>query len=50
MAVCVGSCERCRCSVFVTAWPAPDVHAVARFDVTCDKARCTWIDYPAYIG
>jgi hypothetical protein len=23
---------------------------LARFDVTCDKARCTWIDYPAYIG
>ena len=23
---------------------------LARFDVTCDAARCTWIDYPAYIG
>jgi hypothetical protein len=23
---------------------------LARFDVTCDKARCTWVDYPAYIG
>ena len=23
---------------------------LARFDVTCDSARCTWIDYPAYIG
>jgi hypothetical protein len=23
---------------------------LARFDVTCDSSRCTWIDYPAYIG
>lgn len=23
---------------------------LARFDVTCDASRCTWIDYPAYIG
>jgi hypothetical protein len=23
---------------------------LARFDVTCDATRCTWIDYPAYIG
>jgi hypothetical protein len=23
---------------------------LARFDVTCDESRCTWIDYPAYIG
>ena len=23
---------------------------LARFDVTCDAARCTWIDYPAYFG
>lgn len=23
---------------------------LARFDVTCDTTRCTWIDYPAYIG
>jgi hypothetical protein len=23
---------------------------LARFDVTCDKSRCTWVDYPAYIG
>jgi hypothetical protein len=23
---------------------------LARFDVTCDARRCTWIDYPAYIG
>ena len=23
---------------------------LARFDVTCDAARCTWTDYPAYIG
>jgi hypothetical protein len=23
---------------------------LARFDVTCDAARCTWVDYPAYIG
>jgi hypothetical protein len=21
---------------------------LARFDVTCDESRCTWIDYPAY--
>jgi hypothetical protein len=21
---------------------------LARFDVTCDASRCTWIDYPAY--
>jgi hypothetical protein len=24
--------------------------SLARFDVTCDASRCTWIDYPAYIG
>jgi hypothetical protein len=23
---------------------------LARFDVTCDASRCTWIDYPAYVG
>ena len=23
---------------------------LARFDVTCNAARCTWVDYPAYIG
>jgi hypothetical protein len=23
---------------------------LVRFDVTCDGARCTWMDYPAYIG
>ena len=23
---------------------------LARFDVTCDATRCTWTDYPAYIG
>ncbi|HET7128681.1 MAG TPA: hypothetical protein VFJ93_06385 [Gaiellaceae bacterium] len=23
---------------------------LARFDVTCDATRCTWMDYPAYIG
>ena len=23
---------------------------LARFDVTCDSSRCTWIDYPAYLG
>jgi hypothetical protein len=23
---------------------------LARFDVTCDPSRCTWVDYPAYIG
>lgn len=23
---------------------------LAQFDVTCDASRCTWIDYPAYIG
>ena len=23
---------------------------LARFDVTCDASRCTWVDYPAYIG
>ena len=23
---------------------------LARFDVTCTSSRCTWIDYPAYIG
>jgi hypothetical protein len=23
---------------------------VARFDVTCDASRCTWTDYPAYVG
>src|SRR5690242_152012 len=22
---------------------------LARFDVTCDSSRCTWIDYPAYL-
>ena len=21
---------------------------LARFDVTCDASRCTWVDYPAY--
>jgi len=24
--------------------------SLARFDVTCDAARCTWHDYPTYIG
>jgi hypothetical protein len=23
---------------------------LARFDVTCNASRCTWIDYPSYIG
>ena len=23
---------------------------LARFDVTCTASRCTWSDYPAYIG
>ena len=23
---------------------------LARFDVTCTAARCTWVDYPAYVG
>ena len=23
---------------------------LARFDVTCTSARCTWVDYPAYVG
>jgi hypothetical protein len=23
---------------------------LARFDVTCDASRCTWVDYPAYVG
>lgn len=23
---------------------------LARLDVTCDTSRCTWVDYPAYIG
>jgi hypothetical protein len=23
---------------------------LARFDVTCNASRCTWIDYPTYIG
>jgi hypothetical protein len=23
---------------------------LARFDVMCDASRCTWIDYPTYIG
>jgi hypothetical protein len=27
-----------------------DMVRLARFDVTCDDSRCTWIDYPAYIG
>ncbi len=39
MAVCVSSCEQCRCSVFVTAWPAQDVDTVARFDVSCPLCR-----------
>jgi hypothetical protein len=23
---------------------------LARFDVMCDASRCTWTDYPAYVG
>ena len=27
-----------------------DMVRLARFDVVCDASRCTWTDYPAYIG
>jgi hypothetical protein len=27
-----------------------DTVRLASFDVVCDAGRCTWTDYPAYIG
>ena len=29
---------------------ASDMVRVASFDVVCDASKCTWTDYPAYVG
>jgi hypothetical protein len=32
------------------AQDANDIVKLASFDVVCDDAKCTWTDYPTYIG